>query len=335
MKASAIVAALASLTLFGSASSAQNVQPLADALLSNARKLSDIRSPNAPAFRLKATFSFIGPALETMHGTYTEVWISSSRWRRETIVNDSIRIEVGDATRLWRFDNTKEFPEPAALLPHFLNMFPTEPVDPIFESITDHPDTHPPVQCAVTKTNVTHQKFGFCFGKNSGVLLERVFPQARLRNLVEDSCDYGAFKKTGDYWLPHQILCFEDRHRKVDATVTDYSSEPSPDPALFVPPPGAIELGNCLVNFRSPRARPAPLRRSQFGPSSESIRVMLSLVVDPTGKPQNVQILSSPSAHFDEAALRVLRAWEFKPATCDGKPILAPMKVEIDLGSRD
>jgi TonB family protein len=335
MKFSVIVAALASLTLFCSASSAQDVQPLANELLGKARKLSDLRSPNAPAFRLRATFSFIGPALETVHGAYTEIWISSSRWRRETSVNDSLRIEVGDASRLWRLDNTKNFPEAAALLPGFLNMFPTEPVDPIFESITDHPDTRPPVQCSVTRPDAAHQKFGFCFDKKSGILLERIFPQARLRNLVQDSCDYGSFKKTGDYWLPHQVLCFEDRHRKVDATVTDYSSEPSPDPALFVPPRGAIELGNCLGKFLPPRGRPAPLLRSPFGPSPEAIRVMLSLVVNIKGNPQNIQILSSPNAHFDEAALRVLRVWEFKPATCNGEPILAPMKVEIDLGGRD
>ena len=50
-------------------SSGQDIQTRADALLSKARQLSDIRSPDAPPFRLKATFSFTGKDLGTVQGT--------------------------------------------------------------------------------------------------------------------------------------------------------------------------------------------------------------------------------------------------------------------------
>src|SRR5277367_4778453 len=98
MRAS-IVLTVAFIVLRHTASLAQDppapdIQKRADALLEKARQLSNIRSPNAPAFRLKATFSFTGRDLETVEGTYTEVWISRSQWRREILVKDFHRIEV-------------------------------------------------------------------------------------------------------------------------------------------------------------------------------------------------------------------------------------------------
>ena len=51
-----------------------DVQLHAESLMERARKLSDIRSKGAPAFRLKATFSFAGKDLDTLQGTYTEIW---------------------------------------------------------------------------------------------------------------------------------------------------------------------------------------------------------------------------------------------------------------------
>ena len=55
-----------------------DVQLHAESLMERARKLSDIRSKGAPAFRLKATFSFAGKDLDTLQGTYTEIWGGTS-----------------------------------------------------------------------------------------------------------------------------------------------------------------------------------------------------------------------------------------------------------------
>lgn len=84
---------------------AQDVQSRAEALMQHARQLSDIRSSGAPAFRLTATFSFVGDDLEAVQGTYTETWASDSQWRRETVVNNLRRIEVGAPSRLWLLDS--------------------------------------------------------------------------------------------------------------------------------------------------------------------------------------------------------------------------------------
>jgi hypothetical protein len=63
-----VLLAVAWVALLPMKSFTQDVPKRAEALLEHARRLSDIRSPGAPAFRLEATFSFTGTDLETGSG---------------------------------------------------------------------------------------------------------------------------------------------------------------------------------------------------------------------------------------------------------------------------
>jgi hypothetical protein len=147
--------------------------------MDRARQLSDIRSGNAPAFRLKATFSFIGSDLETVQGTYTEVWTSSSQWRRETVVNNLRRIDVGSPTRHWLLDSVKDFPEQAARVTGLMELLPPSSANFAFESVVEHAELEPVAQCAITKRDAAHTVRTFCFDKKSGLLLGRISPEVR------------------------------------------------------------------------------------------------------------------------------------------------------------
>src|SRR5580700_9102345 len=310
----------------------EDVQTRAETLLDKARQLSDIRSPNAPPFQLRATFSFIGKDLETVQGTYSEVWVSNSQWRRETVVKDSRRVEVGGATRMWQLDNTEDFPEQAAQLPGLMNIFPPKSPSLAFESIADQAELNPPAECAITKPYSLHRKFAFCFDKKSGVLLEKIFPETRPRNVVDISCNYGLFHKFGDRWFPREMACSEDRHKRIEANIAELSAEPSPDPALFTPPPGAIEIGRCSGNSQPPVATFTPDPELPFGSRDEASRVtvMLSVVVDPKGKAQNIRVLRPWRKDYDKSALETVRRWRFQPATCNGDPMPVQIRVDVD-----
>jgi hypothetical protein len=54
-----------------------------------------MRAPNASPFRLKVDVSFVSDTLEAVQGNYTEWWVSSNQWRRETEAGDSRRIGIG------------------------------------------------------------------------------------------------------------------------------------------------------------------------------------------------------------------------------------------------
>jgi hypothetical protein len=171
-------------------------------------------------------------------------------------------------------------------------------------------------------------QFVFCFEKKSGVLLERVDPEKRLRNIVRSTCDYGTFRKFGDYVFPREVICFEDRHKKISASVVELSLEPPLDPALFDPPAGAIELGQCSGKREPPRLSINELMLPGLDPEHMAwLRIWF--VVDTEGKPQNLRVLHSASKASNAKTLQSLRGWRFKPGTCDGKPMSMIMTMEI------
>jgi TonB family protein len=327
-----ILLAVACVALLPARSFTQNVQQRAEALIDHARRLSDIRSPGAPAFRLKATFSFTGTDLDTVQGTYTEVWASDSQWRRETLVKTSKHIEVGGPSKSWLLDNTDDFPQPATQLSSLLDIFPSNSASLVFETIADQGQADPPAECAITKPDAHHLKSVFCFDKQSGVLLEKILPEVRLRNTVNQSRDYGSFRKFGDFWFPRQIETREDRHKQLEVSVVELSAEPSPDPALFTPPPGSVELGRCSDKLQLPVAIFTPDTSLPFRLDDDSpVVVTLSLVVDTKGKPQNVRVLRPQHKDYEKSALSSVRVWRFKPATCNGEPMPTMINVQVDV----
>lgn len=317
-----------------------DIQKRAEALIQHARQLSDIHAPNAPAFQLKATFSFNGTDLEPVHGTYTEVWISKSQWRREISAQDWRRIEVAGNSSIWRLDNIDDFPETASQLPSLFDPFPLQSQNLVFQAVLDHPDSDPPVECAITKPDTSHRQSAFCFDKRSGVLLENIFPEVQLRSVAEDSCDYGSFRKVGGFWFAREIICFEDRHKKIAANLVDLSPAPAPDPAFFAPPPGAIELGICPVTPVQPQVEFSPLTTFRLGmpgvtpnaidPDSISW-ITVWFVVDIKGKPQYARIVRSAPRNkaAQKRILDRIRDLGLKPGTCNGVPM--PMALSVRL----
>jgi hypothetical protein len=160
------------------------IQTRAEALIEKARKLSDIRAKNAPAFRLKATFSFVGKNLENEQGTYTEIWVSDSQWRRETVMSDFHRVEVGTSNRIWRLDNSKDFPATVTRLPDLMNIFPSASSSFEFESVADNAVEKAAEQCATTKPGAQQEKYRFCFDQKSGALLAKLSPNIRPKNMA-------------------------------------------------------------------------------------------------------------------------------------------------------
>lgn len=272
----------------------------------------------------------MGKDLETVHGTYTEIWISNSQWRRETLVNDFRRVEVGGPNKLWLLDDAKDFPETATRLPDLLNVF-SKPVNSDFESLTETSQQGKQAKCAITKPNPQNEKRAFCFESKTGALLNKSVPEIRLRNAVVYSCFYGEFRKFGDFWFPREMACFEDKHSKLEAQVLALTTADFPiDPSLFTPPQGAREIPTCSGPSTNPVATLTSEPAYPLGPPRPDTSVLLSLIVDTEGKTQNIKVIQSGDKDRDEAAVATVRKWRYKPATCAGKPFPMEINVRVD-----
>ena len=318
-----------SVVLLTTLSLCEDKQAQGEAMLERARLASDIRSPHAPAFHLKATFSFVSEKLETVAGTYSEWWISKTQWRRETVVGDSRRIEIGATDKRWLLDTGPSLPEQVRRLPVLFDVIPSKASKFEFESILDPAPDNSAVQCAITAPWREKQKSAFCFHKSSGALIQKVEPYPVGRRITGYSCDYAAFHRFGNYTFPREMACFVEGHQKIEARVSELSREPLPDAAIFKAPPEAVELDNCSSKITPPKAVFSPDPSLPWRAGNDS-SVVVELIVDSKGSPHDLKVTRSGGKPYDESALRAVRGWHFQPATCDGRPIATTIRVEVD-----
>ena len=319
--------------LMSSVAFSQGAEARAEALIQHAQELSDIRSPKAPAFRLKATFSFIGKGLEKAEGTYTETWVSRSQWRRETAVSGLLRTEVGRSeSTFWQLDNREEFPETAGRVADLLRIFPLSTERLAFESIADPAPMDPSAECAITKRDPRNDTKAFCFHKNSGLLLEKDVPEVRPANVVAYSCRYEHFEKFVDRWFPRALACFVDGHLKLSAKVLELESVQPADPSVFAAPADAIELGACNSVVTPARLESRPRPSALLSDNYRGSVARISAIVDVKGHPQRLKVTRSAGKAFDEEALKAVRSWQFEPAKCGGESVPMQMNIEVSSG---
>jgi protein TonB len=58
--------------------------------------------------------------------------------------------------------------------------------------------------------------------------------------------------------------------------------------------------------------------------------VLVNLIVDQQGHPQNVHVLRGVGMGLDEKAIAAVKQYKFKPAMEGGKPVAVEMNVEVN-----
>jgi TonB family protein len=56
---------------------------------------------------------------------------------------------------------------------------------------------------------------------------------------------------------------------------------------------------------------------------------VLSIIVDPQGKPEDIKVARSLGMGLDEKAIEAVKRWKFKPAMKDGKPVAVAVNIQM------
>ena len=94
-------------------------------------------------------------------------------------------------------------------------------------------------------------------------------------------------------------------------------------------PKGVYLIGNGV-------SAPSVARKVQPDYSEEARKaklegtVVLSLVVNERGRPQNLKILRALGLGLDEEAIGAVEKWKFKPGMKDGKPVAVMVTIEVN-----
>jgi protein TonB len=123
-----------------------------------------------------------------------------------------------------------------------------------------------------------------------------------------------------------------DEEVEEEDTIEDTTFDPDALPdAPPPPPPGG---GEFLSFDKAPKPRRTPFDPDRDYPvmartaEMEGL-VLLKVTVDERGKVIYVVVLKSDAAVFNEAAMKVVRRWEFVPAEQSGNPVKATITIPL------
>jgi TonB family protein len=315
------------LVLAGVASAAFSSKNSAEsaALIEHARRLSDIRGEGARPFRLRLDFKAIRADGGVTEGSYTEVWVSKAQWRKETVLGAFRRTQVAAGGKRWVLDSSADVPEQVKYLPLLgdTGRFQSEAWAPQKDGKINGVGAH----CLKNDRDTSLARWELCFDKETGTLMAEIRPSQVETGTGERVCVYSDYQKFGEYTFARSYECTEDKHLRLTARVVELVAEPAQEPALFSAPEGAKESVNCVGLVKPPQVvhRENPKAPGSF---SGTTLVVVSLDVGIDGRPNSLTVTSAANHDYDEAALRAVRQWRFKPATCDGQPVEIEIAVE-------
>jgi TonB family protein len=293
-------------------------------LIEKARKISDIRADGAPAFRMEGSFQ-ITPKKggKEIEGSYSEVWVSSAKWRREVQTDSFHRVEVVVGAKKWLMDSGAGSVY-AVVDPSLTLTFPRVAREPEISKVSERQIDSAKVICTQSKTQGS--KSNDCVDPGTGVFLVHETLSQFGSTSPHHTCTYRNYEKFGDRLFPRVLRCSSGVGENVQLTIAKLILEPSPDEALFARPPDAVEIGNCPTVITRPETV-----HTLYPAYPGNVTVVLSTIIGEDGSPRDSKIARSAGKNFDQAALDALRNWRFKPATCDGSPIA--VMVNIEMGS--
>jgi protein TonB len=304
---------------------AEDKKEQAAQLFQTAIKLSDIRTPNSPPFRLEAhiTRKDQGTVLE---GEYLEIWASPRQWRREVTLGDDHFVQVADANdekHIWVVEPRTHFGFAKQILDLAeLEDLREENANPkkLFPVTKDGLQ----LTCIESKRDEYGGRETTCFDATTGSL-----------HSVEGSPhgptwrrDYFQYGPIGTNSFPRSIKSeFSNGDSFLEFTVTKLLSEPQYDAAAFSRPENSEHRPVC--------ARPVPPRvlrepDPEYPPGQSGAPVVVvQMIVETDGRPRDLNVLKSQGQAFDTAAIKAVRNWIFKPATCGGEALPTTVNVEL------
>jgi TonB family protein len=303
---------------------AEDKKEQAAQLFQTAIKLSDIRTPNSPPFRLDAhvTRKDKGTVLE---GEYLEIWASPRQWRREVTLGDDHFVQVADATdekHSWVVEPRTHF----GFAKQILDLAELEDL----REETAHPKKLSPVTkdglqltCIESKGDEYGGRKITCFDASTGSLrsVERSSHGPTWRR------DYLQYGPVGTNIFPRLIKSEFSDGDSLELTVTKFLSEPQYDAATFSRPEDSEHRPVC-ARPEAPRVLREPDPEYPRGQSGAPV-VVVQMIVETAGRPRDLNVLESQGQAFDAAAINAVRNWTFKLATCDGEALPVTVNIEI------
>lgn len=258
-------------------------------------------------------------------GHLTLKWDGPDRWWRQIVVGGFRQIEIMNGERRYTSRNAPFTPLRVMEVVHLLQFAD-------FSQLQVKKEKHRAqggieMTCAEVKigTGKSGSSREICLNSSHEIVSDewKEPPDEQLR---ERYADYFEFQSLH---YPRQIERFVDGSRTVSVHVESLTMAAF-DPALLVPPAGVIERRQCAnMKFPVPVKTPEPF----YPKSASQNRLMgdtaVALTVLADGSVGDIQLIGRSAQSMDEATLKTLKGWKFKPAMCGAEPVVTDINVMV------
>lgn len=166
-------------------------------------------------------------------------------------------------------------------------------------------------------------KTKLCFDAATSVLL-------REGSSEKSRKEYSGYASFGTRLYPQKVQIFRENLAPFEVEQISIATAQSND-EVFKVPEKVIEVEDC--DYKEP---PKPIHTPEPGfpkaarNAKQQALVVLYVLVNTEGKVAGLQALNTDSYGFAQNALDMVKSWRFKAATCNGRPVMMEMNIEVD-----
>ncbi|MGH9499629.1 MAG: energy transducer TonB [Terriglobales bacterium] len=295
---------------------------LGQQLLIAAEQRANLYRDQAAPFELSA--SFIAQIDVPLHGHITLEWERKDKWWRKVEMANFEEIQIRNGDKRYISRNFAFTPLRVSDLISLLQ-FAQGSERLIVKKQKSHLENGMEQTCLKVEREGIKGHREICLNSSTHEIMSENWSgnDEQRSRLFSDYFDFGA------YHYPRKFELLENGSKLITATVESLTAT-SLDESLFVPPKGAIERREC-----EGMKHPIPLKMPDPGyPQSDrenkiSGNTIVAMTVLTDGSVTDFNVLHGATRSLDEATLRTLKSWTFKPAMCGTEPVVSDITVEV------
>lgn len=280
---------------------------------------------------LQLEVDFLAQINVPTQGHLTLKWEAKDRWWRRIVMADFHEIEVRSGDRLYMSRNIGFTPVRIGELIRLLE-FAEGSEEWLARKQKKRVEEGVEITCLqVERKNVRSKAHQVCINPLSHEILSDEWQEPPDERRREQYSDYFEFK---GHRYPHKLELLVNGSKIITANVVSLTTTAF-DEKLLVAPKGAIERRLCedmkgAVPLKTPD--PSYPRSASENKLMGDTAVAMTVLTD--GSVTDIQLVGSAARSMDDATLRTLRTWKFKPAMCGAEPIVSDIEVVVSFRLR-
>jgi TonB family protein len=315
---------LASALLVTSIPALAGNNPAAQQVLTTSKQQASLFRDQVSPFQLEVDFraQINVPA----QGHLTLKWQAKDRWWRRIVMGDFEQIEIRNGDTLYTKRNFNFTPLRVRELINLI-YFAEGSEGLIAKKQRQRIANGTALTCLqVEQENVKSAQHEVCVNSASHDILSDTWREEPDERRTEEYTDYFDF---GEHRYPRTLELLANGSHAVTANVQNLTTAAF-DETLLVPPKGAIERRQCAgMKHAVPVKTPDPMypRSASQNKIMGDTTVAMTILTD--GSVSDVQLIGSAVRSMDEATLKTLKSWKFKPAMCGADPVVSDIQVVV------